>query len=162
MSRRKRTLNRHLPRLLPEVQTLMLTPPTPSSETLQPKTSEKSASGTQRDPPPMEGLDGRVKVSTPAVTISVQQADASMDDVARNPSHRHHVVASVRSSTSPCTGGCCCTGMSNCGMGSCCYFSLTPSAINLNFFSTGDPVPHQLDRSAALLMILGLDRPPKA
>ena len=102
------------------------------------------------------------KVSTPAVTISVQQADASMDDVARNPSHRHHVVASVRSSTSPCTGGCCCTGMSNCGMGSCCYFSLTPSAINLNFFSTGDPVPHQLDRSAALLMILGLDRPPKA
>lgn len=97
-------------------------------------------------------------VSSPSVEISVQQA--SVGDTASNSSH--HVFASARSSTIPCAGGCCCTGMSSCSMGSCCYSSLTPSANMVQFIASGDPVPHQLDRNTALLMILGLDRPPKA
>ena len=73
-----------------------------------------------------------------------------------------HEVASMASLTKSCSGECCCPGMSNCGMGSCCYSSLAPATNGLDFSSSRDFIPRHHYLSTALVMILGLDRPPKA
>jgi hypothetical protein len=75
---------------------------------------------------------------------------------------QYHEVVSARSLTKSCAGECCCIGMSNCNMGSCCYSSIMPAVHTLDFPSSPDLLSHHLYRSTALLMILGFDRPPKA
>lgn len=75
---------------------------------------------------------------------------------------QHHVIASAYGSSKPCTGGCCCPVTMSCGMGACCYSSLTPTTTLLHLTSESELVSHSLVRNTALLVILGLDRPPKA
>lgn len=60
-----------------------------------------------------------------------------------------------------CVGGCCCPGMSGCGMGACCHTGLTSDDSSIEFPAISTQVAHRLYGSAALTIIIGLDRPPK-
>lgn len=94
-------------------------------------------------------------------TISVGSSGLSSTTKTISKTSARLEFASAASLTRSCSGECCCPGMSNCGMGSCCYSSLAPAANGLEFSSSPDFVPHHHYRSTALVMILGLDRPPK-
>lgn len=78
------------------------------------------------------------------------------------PSSSRHAVSFVQGTTfQSCTGGCCCPGMSACGMGACCHASLTAEASAFDFPRARAHVSPRLYGRAALTLILGLDRPPK-
>jgi len=116
---------------------------------------------------PSQGRLPQVRVS-PALPqvqqsgfIAERAVQGTSTTAAARTSLRNEVV-SAHSLTKSCAGECCCVGMSNCNMGSCCYSSIAPTVHTLDFSLSPDLFPHHLYRSAALLMILGLDRPPKA
>lgn len=74
----------------------------------------------------------------------------------------HHSLASAASQdVGQCSGGCCCSGMPSCGSGACCH-SLAPQAASLVFPSASTQMLPGLYASAPSVIILGLDRPPKA
>jgi hypothetical protein len=100
--------------------------------------------------------------SLEAVVAERRNTDKATIGVIRDAARTAIEVVSQSGSSKHCTGGCCCLGMSSCGAGSCCYSSITTDSTDLHFPAAGNLVAHRLYHHVSLLVILGLDRPPKA
>lgn len=90
-------------------------------------------------------MTGFAEVSAPAAT-----------------SHHSVMATSQHESMHACSGGCCCSGSSSCGAGSCCPTFITSNTAVFDIQGSSNPIAHRLYHSASLLLILGLDRPPKS
>lgn len=77
-------------------------------------------------------------------------------------SQRSVEVTGQSTSVHACSGGCCCSSSSGCSAGSCCPTFISSNAAEFDIQATSNPIAHRLHSSASLLVILGLDRPPKA
>lgn len=76
---------------------------------------------------------------------------------------QHSVVASNQlTAMHACFSGCCCSGSSSCGFGSCCPTFISSGTTEFNLQESSNRSAHRLYHSGSLLLILGLDRPPKA
>ena len=100
--------------------------------------------------------------SVPMVAV----AEANIENLTKASSVQasRHVVISMSQDTSmhACVGGCCCSGMSGCGAASCCPTFIPSATADLHVPAAAELVTSRLYHSVALLVILGLDRPPKA
>ena len=108
--------------------------------------------------------------ASPSVALSVPmmaKAETKIESLAKIASSvlaSHPAIMSMSQGRSmhACVGGCCCSGMSGCGAGSCCPTFIPSSTADLHVPAAGELVSSRLYHSASLLVILGLDRPPKA
>jgi hypothetical protein len=82
--------------------------------------------------------------------------------VTRGVSQHAVMVMSNGTSMHACVGGCCCSGAAGCGAGSCCPTFIPSASVALHVPAAAELVTSRLYHSASLLVILGLDRPPKA
>ena len=101
--------------------------------------------------------------SVPMVAV----AEANIENLTKASSVQasRHVVISMSQDTSmhACAGGgCCCSGAAGCGAGSCCPTFIPSTSAALHIPAAAELVTSRLYHSASLLVILGLDRPPKA
>jgi hypothetical protein len=108
--------------------------------------------------------------AAPSATITMQMVAAAATNMKKSTKaaiatdvSQHSVMAmGPDTSTHPCSGGCCCSSSSGCSSGSCCPTFIASSATEFNIQTASNPIAQRLYPSASLLVILGLDRPPKA
>ena len=110
-----------------------------------------------------------LEIAAPSAVLSVPRvavAQAKIEGLANIASSvlaSRQVAMSMTQGTSmhTCVGGCCCSGMSGCGAGSCCPIFIPSASAALSVPAAAELVTSRLYHSASLLVILGLDRPPK-
>ena len=113
-------------------------------------------------------LDASFEAATSAVPSVTMEAmvEANIENLTKASSvqaSRHAVISmSQDTSTHACAGGCCCSGTAGCGAGSCCPTFIPSASVDLHVPAAAELVTSRLYHSASLLVILGLDRPPKA
>ena len=114
-------------------------------------------------------LRGSAKAA-PSATITMQMVAAAATNMkksvrvakATGVSQLSVMSAVQEPSMHACSGGCCCSGSSSCGAGSCCPTFIPSNTAVFDIQESSNPIAHRLYHSASLLLILGLDRPPKA
>lgn len=115
------------------------------------------------------GLQASAKAA-PSSTFTMQMVAADATNMKKSAKFatatgvsQHAVMATGQNTPMhACSGGCCCSSSSGCSAGSCCPTSILSSAAGFNIQATSNPIAHRLYHGASLLVILGLDRPPKA
>ena len=104
--------------------------------------------------------------SAGASVSMVAALEANIENLAKAssvPASRHAVISmSQDTSMHACAGSCCCSGAAGCGAGSCCPTFISFASVDLHQPVAAELVTSRLYHSASLLVILGLDRPPKA
>lgn len=121
---------------------------------------------TNSQPVQLQTLVETAPSATLTIHIGASQA-ANLTEfatVAAPAANSHHSVmaTSQHESMHACSSGCCCSGSSSCGAGSCCPTFIPSNTAVFDIQESSNPIAHRLYHSASLLLILGLDRPPKA
>ena len=74
----------------------------------------------------------------------------------------HNDVIARNAAQESCLGGCCCSGVSGCGMSSCCNQFVTTATLTVEFPDSALHFAQWSYVSTSLIVALGLERPPKA
>ena len=102
-------------------------------------------------------------LSVPTAAVAEIKIE-SLAKIASSVLASHPAIMSMSQGTSmhACVGGCCCSATTGCRAGSCCPTFISTASADLHQPVAAELVASRLYHSTSLLVILGLERPPKA